>query len=143
MLLSYCKSHIFTAKSRRSQREILLLIQSGDGDLPARSRFGEGRLDQKLLPLGETLLFGSLSPPNKKLTSPRPLRLRSKFSFGRVHPFHILSAAANTASIILVYPVQRHKLPQRYFLTCSSVGFGFSSSSAFTVMIIPGVQYPH
>jgi len=41
---------IFTAEPRRALRRIFLLTQSGDGDLPARSRFGEGRLDQKLLP---------------------------------------------------------------------------------------------
>jgi hypothetical protein len=61
--------------------------QAGEGDLPARSRFGEGRSDHKLSPfedgskvashhnlaakngffdVKEGFLFGGLSPPNKK-----------------------------------------------------------------------------
>ena len=41
------------------------------------------------------------------------------------------------------YPVQRQRLPDSAQRTSSSVGSGFSSSSALAVSIIPGVQKPH
>lgn len=46
-------------------------------------------------------------------------------------------------SIILVYPVQRQKLPSSPFRICSSVGLGLASRSTFEDKIMPGVQKPH
>ena len=39
--------------------------------------------------------------------------------------------------------MQRHRLPDSAHRTSSSVGSGFSSSSALAASIIPGVQKPH
>src|SRR5260370_7662174 len=41
------------------------------------------------------------------------------------------------------YPVQRQRLPDSAQRTSSSLGSGFSSSSALAAIIMPGVQNPH
>src|SRR3954464_4550611 len=58
-------------------------------------------------------------------------------------PFFSASTAALMAWNICVYPVQRHRLPLSAWRMSSSFGSGFRSSSAFTVIMKPGVQYPH
>ena len=52
-------------------------------------------------------------------------------------------AARRTAARILVYPVQRQRLPDKPIRISSSVGFGLPSSKACADMIMPGVQNPH
>ena len=52
-------------------------------------------------------------------------------------------AAISIASMIFLYPVQRHKLPVIALAISSRVGSGFLSSSTLAAMTIPGVQYPH
>src|SRR5262245_5516272 len=52
-------------------------------------------------------------------------------------------AAALMASMIFVYPVQRQMLPAMAKRMSSSLGSGVSSSSAFAIMMMPGVQNPH
>src|ERR1700730_5267887 len=47
------------------------------------------------------------------------------------------------ASIIFVYPVQRHKFPPSASRISCVDGSGFSSSRAFADMITPGPQNPH
>ena len=41
------------------------------------------------------------------------------------------------------YPVQRQMLPSRCSMISSRDGAGFASSSAFVIMMKPGVQKPH
>jgi hypothetical protein len=64
----------FTAEAQRSQRKILLLIQSGDGDwirnsLPPGLRMsffdGYGSYCELGIRTTGTFLFGGISPPNK------------------------------------------------------------------------------
>ena len=50
---------------------------------------------------------------------------------------------ATTASIILRYPVQRHKTPAKALATSSAFGVGFLLSKETADTIIPGVQIPH
>src|SRR5262245_59906279 len=52
-------------------------------------------------------------------------------------------AAAMIDSMIFLLPVQRQILPCIKCFNSSSVGLGFSSSSALAARIIPGVQNPH
>src|SRR5207248_5983404 len=54
-------------------------------------------------------------------------------------PFFSASTAALMAWNICVYPVQRHRFPLSAWRMSSSLGSGLRSSSAFTVMMKPGV----
>ena len=58
-------------------------------------------------------------------------------------PLSYACATDSTASTIFAYPVHRHRLPAMASRTSSSVGLGFSSSSAFAASTMPGVQKPH
>src|SRR2546423_5948662 len=58
--------------------------------------------------------------------------------FGTDQPRH-----ATTASSILGYAPQRHRLPDIACLTSSEVGCGVDSTSAAAETIWPGVQKPH
>ena len=65
------------------------------------------------------------------------------------HAFHlrtppsVCSATSSMASIIFLYPVQRHRFPLIPRAISSRVGCGFSRSSAVAVIKNPGVQKPH
>src|SRR5262249_47503214 len=63
--------------------------------------------------------------------SVNPPYFASAFSF---------SAAYRMASTILLYPVQRHKLPEMPQRISSSVGLGFLLSRCLALIIMPGVQ---
>ena len=52
----------------------------------------------------------------------------------------LLPDALDTASTMFQYPVQRQMFPCSATLISSSVGLGFSASSAVALISIPGVQ---
>ena len=71
-----------------------------------------------------------------------PLPSLARTSSGVFSP-RIKLPASLTASMILTYPVQRHRLRASPRLIAASLGFGFWSSRTLVAMIMPGVQYPH
>src|SRR6185503_14637098 len=54
-----------------------------------------------------------------------------------------LSAAYWMASTILLYPVQRQRLPEMACRISGSLGLGFLARKALAHRIMPGVQKPH
>ena len=51
--------------------------------------------------------------------------------------------ACCTARMMLTYPVQRHRLPDKPSAICAGVGLGLRRSKSTDAITIPGVQKPH
>src|SRR5689334_22930897 len=88
-----------------------------------------------------TVNAGDTLPDQRTLVRCRPVIFCSLV--GHYAPPFAVFAACRTAAHIPAYVPQRQKLPPSCCLICSSVGFGYRSSSAFVAMTNPGVQKPH
>src|SRR5215469_4849879 len=82
------------------------------------------------------------SPALPEINEPSAAR-DLEFYFVVVIPFCSASIAALMAWYIWLYPVHRHKLLLNAILISCSVGSGFIESRYLTVIMNPGVQYPH
>src|SRR3954447_16792014 len=72
--------------------------------------------------------------------SPAPV---SRTHFATAGRFRSAAITARMASYIWLYPVHRQRLLLSASRISGSVGSGFSTNNDFTVIMNPGVQYPH
>ena len=112
-----------------------LLTRLGNQDFDRKRTSGAGAGARSIVRVPSGLLFRRLPASCPCVDSPTR-RLRSGPPSSR-------GCGGLIASIILVYPVHRHRLPASASRISCSVGSGFSSSSAFADMITPGPQNPH